>query len=196
MVVGCAFTRVGDKVSKRASDYAFFCVFVFCHLILFLRSFCELLLGFFSCELNGKVLSMKCSSLLRHLVVLLFRNSSSPGRGRYSTSLHRSLGCHCVVKESDILTIITGVLCEKSFFGIQSHTPIPEHLPQVPSHTKAFISSVAGVINEVVYKCRGEGMQQLTLHVQVCSRARRLLPVHWRTMTVNRHSVCQSGQSA
>jgi len=32
--------------------------------------------------------------------------------------------------------------------------------------TQAFISAVAGVLNEVVYKCRGEGMQQLTLHVQ------------------------------
>lgn len=32
--------------------------------------------------------------------------------------------------------------------------------------TQAFISAIAGVLNEVVYKCRGEGMQQLTLHVQ------------------------------
>ena len=30
------------------------------------------------------------------------------------------------------------------------------------------ISAVAGVINEVVYKCKADGMAQLTLHVQVC----------------------------
>lgn len=32
--------------------------------------------------------------------------------------------------------------------------------------SQALISAVAGVINEVVYKCKSEGMEQLTLHVQ------------------------------
>ena len=90
MVVGCAFTRVGDKVSKRASDTPSFACWFFCRDFFGIRPLCVLLLFLSVVEVYSKSLLLKCDSPLRHLALLYFRHSSSPGRGRYSTSLHRS----------------------------------------------------------------------------------------------------------